>query len=370
MTNEERLQKTIRFEKTDKILFAPIIQQFAASYTGISQKDYLDPEKAEKAYEKTFNELGGWDIVAPPMMFADGETNFVLRQLLPGRDLPDNMANQFIEEEVMLPEDYDYVIRNGFNALLKRLQKRTHPDKEPPGDRNRFKANLDTKIKETRDKWLSRGVTFLSSHVMGSHPFEFFSFHRSLAKFSLDLRRMPEKVKDAINACVPDMVNNAKKAVEKSNIPRVSVANSRGSCIFINSNLFEELVLPSWLDLVLTMDEANIDVIFHCDTDWFRFLHYFKDFPARRCILQLDGATNIFKAKEILKNHMAIHGDVPATLLTLGTPEQVTEYCKRLIGVAGEGGGFILSSGCSTPYDSKIENVRAMVKAGNELTWY
>jgi uroporphyrinogen-III decarboxylase len=67
---------------------------------------------------------------------------------------------------------------------------------------------------------------------------------------------------------------------------------------------------------------------------------------------------------------MALHGDVPATLLTLGTPEQVTAYCKKIIQVIGEGGGFILSSGCSTPYDSKIENVRAMVRAGNELTWY
>ena len=66
---------------------------------------------------------------------------------------------------------------------------------------------------------------------------------------------------------------------------------------------------------------------------------------------------------------MTIHGDVPAPLLTLGTPEDVFAYCKKLIEVVGEGGGFILSSGCSTPYNSKIENVAAMVRAGNELTW-
>jgi len=118
------------------------------------------------------------------------------------------------------------------------------------------------------------------------------------------------------------------------------------------------------------MADADIDVIFHCDTDWTRFLPYFKEFSRGRCVLQLDGATDIFKAKEILGDHMALHGDVPATLLTLGTPEQVTAYCKTLIEVIGEGGGFILSSGCVTPYDAKIENVRAMVRAGNELTWY
>lgn len=151
---------------------------------------------------------------------------------------------------------------------------------------------------------------------------------------------------------------------------RVMFANGRGSPTFINSKLFEELVLPSWLEFVRAMADTDIDVVFHCDSDWTRFLHYFKEFPRGRCILQLDGATDIFKAKGILKDHMAIQGDVPATLLTLGTPEQVTAYCKKLIEVVGEGGGFILSSGCSTPYDSKVENVRAMIRAGNELTWY
>lgn len=370
MTNEERLQKTIRLQKTDKILSGPFIQQFAASYAGISQKDYLDPEKAEEAYERTFNELGKWDIVSSPLMFVAAGGGLALKQLLPGRDLPDNMAPQIREEEIMLPEDYDFVIQNGFNALQKRLVQRTNPDQKSDEERDRVAAEANKRAKAAREKWLTRGVAFLGGGGMGSHPFEFFSFHRSLARFSMDIRRMPDKVKAAIEACLPDMIANAKRGVEKTGCRRVTFTNARGSSVFINSKQFEELVLPSWLEFVYAMADADIDVIFHCDTDWTRFLPYFKEFPRGRCVLQLDGATDIFKAKEILRDHMALHGDVPATILTLGTPEQVTAYCKKLIEVIGEGGGFILSSGCSTPYDSKIENVRAMVRAGNELTWY
>jgi uroporphyrinogen-III decarboxylase len=117
------------------------------------------------------------------------------------------------------------------------------------------------------------------------------------------------------------------------------------------------------------MTDENIDVFFHCDTDWTRFLPYFKEFPKARCVLQLDGAADIFKAKEILGGHMTLMGDVPAPLLSLDTPEAVTAYCKKLIEVVGKDGGFILSSGCETPFNSKVENVRAMVQAGNELTW-
>jgi len=54
-------------------------------------------------------------------------------------------------------------------------------------------------------------------------------------------------------------------------------------------------------------------------------------------------------------------GDVPASLLVLGTPKEVAEYCTKLIDVVGKGGGFILSSGCFVPIDAKFENVKTMI---------
>ena len=192
---------------------------------------------------------------------------------------------------------------------------------------------------------------------------------KSLPKFFMDVRRMPDKVKAATKACMPDMIANAKKAVETSGIKRVGTAASRSSNTFISATQFEEIILPGWLEFVWAMADAGNDIVFHCDCDWTNFLPYFKEFPAKRCVLQLDGFTDIFKAKKALDQHMSLHGDVPAALLKLGTADQVYDYCKKLIEVIGEGGGFILSSGCSTPHDSQIENVRAMVRAGNELTW-
>jgi len=90
-------------------------------------------------------------------------------------------------------------------------------------------------------------------------------------------------------------------------------------------------------------------------------LPYLKDLPKGKCICELDSTSDIFKAKEILKGHMCIMGDVPATKLALGTPEDVTAYCEKLIDVVGKDGGFILSTGCECPVDAKFENVKAMV---------
>jgi methylmalonyl-CoA mutase cobalamin-binding domain/chain len=61
---------------------------------------------------------------------------------------------------------------------------------------------------------------------------------------------------------------------------------------------------------------------------------------------------------------MCISGDVPASLLSLGKPEEVHAYCKRLIDEVGDGWGFMLTTGCECPIDVKPENLRAMVDTG------
>ena len=79
---------------------------------------------------------------------------------------------------------------------------------------------------------------------------------------------------------------------------------------------------------------------------------------------------DIFKAKEILGDRMCIMGDVPSHLLAFGAKDRVMAYCKRLVQEVGKGGGFILSSGCSTPVNAKTENIRALVEAAEEWGYY
>ena len=57
---------------------------------------------------------------------------------------------------------------------------------------------------------------------------------------------------------------------------------------------------------------------------------------------------------------MCIRGNVPASLLCLGSPQDVETYCKKLIDMVGKGGGFILDGAIGTPDDARPENVRAM----------
>lgn len=375
MTNEERLRRTIHLQEHDKILFGPSINTFVAKYVGMTTKEfYGNPEKAEAAYEKTFDDMGGWDLVrnaTPTPQFG----GLFSRMAMPGRELEENVVHQAIETEIMLPEDYDFAIENGFKALQERLDKRANPNANAnapqvsPEERQRRMAQSAERAKAINAKWRARGTTCLTAG-MPTNPLGYFTSQRSILKFPMDLRRIPEKVKLATRVCLPEYIAQAKRMIESTGIPRVTIGGGlRGGATIFSAKAFEEFALPNWIEAVYAMTDAGYDVVFHCDSDWTKFLHYFKEFPKGRCVLQLDGATDIFEAKRVLQDHMVLMGDVPAPMLTLGTPEETFAYCKRLIEVVGKDGAFILNSGCETPYNSKIENVAAMTRAGNELTW-
>ena len=147
-----------------------------------------------------------------------------------------------------------------------------------------------------------------------------------------------------------------------SGVKRVFLGGTRTSSSFISPGQFEELALPEWEELVNYFIDKGVTPILHFDSDWTDFFPYLKNLPAGKCILNLDGTSDIFQAKEILGDRMCIVGDVPPALLTLGTPDEVHEYCTALIADIGPT-GFILQSGCDIPTEAKLENVQAMVAA-------
>ena len=87
---------------------------------------------------------------------------------------------------------------------------------------------------------------------------------------------------------------------------------------------------------------------------------YFLELPKGKVMIRFTD-TNMFKAKEVLGDHCALMGSVPLTMLQMGTPTEVDEYCKKLIQVCGKGGGYIMRSDTDFIQEAKPENVRAMV---------
>jgi hypothetical protein len=88
-------------------------------------------------------------------------------------------------------------------------------------------------------------------------------------------------------------------------------------------------------------------------------LEVIADVPRATCIYQIE-RSDIFRAKEILKDIVRLRGNVPPSVLIAGTTDDVREYCRKLIDVVGRGGGFILEGATSVPNEARPENVFAM----------
>jgi uroporphyrinogen decarboxylase len=194
-------------------------------------------------------------------------------------------------------------------------------------------------------------------------PFDIFSLSRSLRPFYRDLFAIPEKVKRAVEVGTQAMIKLGVTNAKRAKGERVAVFAMRSSASFLSPRFFDEISFPSIKRMVEGDHAAGLKSVLHCDGNWDLMIPRFKELPRASCVLELDGVTDIHKAREVLDGHMCIKGDVHHALLSLGTKEEVEGYCRDLLGFMGHDGGFILGSGCEVPTTAKPENVAALISA-------
>ena len=377
MTPRERLEAAIRCEKPDRVPICPMMDFFCARYKGVTLEKFVnDNDLGRELLIQVFDEFGGWDAtyVGTTLNEFAFALTLPMRLKVPGRELPPDSLWQFDEMPIIEVEDYDFVIAHGYQALWGKLFPKLRPHINPAQIPELMKGWENQAVKDTHI-WEAKGVISFAG-VAISPPIDFFSMGRSLKEFSFDLYRRPEKVLAAMDAITPALIEIAvggqmgMRQATKEGYMVNFIGATRGAATFISPKMFEKFNWPFIKRYALGLLEAGITPLFHFDSDWTPFLEYFKDLPKGKCVLELDGVTDIFKAKKVLGGHMCLMGDVPAALLTLGSVEDVRAYVRRLCEEVGDGGGYILSSGCSVPVDAKAENVRTMIEAAKTYGLY
>ena len=198
----------------------------------------------------------------------------------------------------------------------------------------------------------------------GFHPFFMLSLMRSMVKFTEDLYYRPEIVERVIKHMTAELIPKLIDITKQSGLNRWIFVEERAGGTHYPLSVFERFWWPYTEEIVDAFWSEGIVTGFHLDTPWDKNIPYFKKLPKGSYFLALDSTTDIFAAKEVVRGHGALHGDVPAALLTLGKPEEVEAYVKKLIDEVGGDGGFILGVGCSLPAAAKPENFRAMIETG------
>jgi Uroporphyrinogen decarboxylase (URO-D) len=369
MTSFERIEAATRLQKPDRVPFVPIIDMFASRYAGITQHEmFFDIDKADRALLKTMRDLGWIDGFSLSYAGMGNVLGFMIPNppMIPGvRGVPDDASLMFVEECVMEASEYRDIASSGALrwTIGKILQTHPHLKSVPNFVREGSRVAGDmTKIARSARNWRKRGVEPLVAVNLVFIPMEWMSIMlRGFNDFTLDLFRYPEDIKIASDAYKKLLWWVGMIGVLTSGVKRVFIGCARISASAISKKQFEELALPELQETCEYFLQRGVTPVLHFDTDWTAFFPLLKALPKRKCILNLDGTSDIFKAKEVLGDHMCIMGDVPAVLLKLGEPEEVHDYCRLLIKEIGPDGGFILSTGCTLPIDAKPENVKAMI---------
>ena len=375
MTAEERMQAVINLQVPDRVPVAPLIYYFAATYAGITNSELYDAGKYNRAMEKVFYDLGPWDALCfINAYYPEIAACFVpMRVREPGRDLPADSIRQFLEEEVMLEEDYAWIIQASkkapdlaYSRLLMRWMPRIW---DHVGDGWRAYAYMVPRLVDNFVRWKrefarwNRLGAAMAFSFLAEAPFDDFSMARGLLNFARDIRKYPREIVEAADALVEGYLSSTKIMAALLGVRRVNLAVHRSSNDFISPDTFKKLSFPSLKRLVEGCVAAGINPILHCDGNWDLNLETLRELPAGNVVVQFDGASDIFKAKEVIGDRICIYGDVPADLLALGSPSEVDEYCHRLIEEVGKGGGFILGTGCELAPNAKPENVKAMFES-------
>jgi uroporphyrinogen-III decarboxylase len=365
LSSDERIWSAIRLESTDRVPVVPtLLPEPAAGLTGLSMAGVgRDNQTAVEAVFRVFDAYGGWDnpypaAYLPVQLQAMGTHPMKMR--IPGKDLPDEDPFQMVEEEILQPADYDKICEMGFDAFYTQDYLWRISDLEPerlPGTLEALVAGFGQFDAECGRRGLR--PFFLAS---GLHPFFQLSLMRSLEAFTEDLYYDPEPVERALRKLTDELIAKQLPIARGSGVRLWLLTEERAGGYFYPPAIFERFWWPYTREIVDAFWSEGIATLFHLDQCWDLNLPYFRQLPRGSAVLELDSATDIFTAKQVLGDHLCLHGDVSASLLSIGEPEDVAGYTRKLIDEVGRGGGFILGSGCSVPPNVRPENFRAMLE--------
>nr|WP_320130921.1 uroporphyrinogen decarboxylase family protein [uncultured Holophaga sp.] len=371
MTPEARIQATIDLQPVDRVVCAPMIDQYAGQFAGITNKVFMhDWEQCMAAIDKVKEAYPIWD--SNPFIMCERVAPYMniiglMQTKMPGYGLDDNASFQMHEFEASTREDLDILINEGLFPYIMKFWSVAHgstPEQQLAALPEKAKLHLD-EVKRT----LARGQSPTWSILGGSGP-DVISMTRSLEKFFRDVRQIPDKLYLAMERVTDEMIAILAAQADQTGIRRAFIGDSRSSAQWLSLKVFENLLLPIMKRLINGLAEKDIIAIYHADTDWTDNLEYLLQLPAKKFVFQLDGATDIFRAKDVLRGHCAIMGDVPASVLTIGTPGDVDAYAKKLIEYVGKDGGFLYSTGCCAPMNAKHENMKAFFDAVDKYGRY
>jgi len=403
----ERLIDAINLEKPDKVPVNLTSGFWPAVWAGMTPYDAMtDTARAGQAWVDFNLEFKLDAMVSPILQTTPGgvfETIDYRLYSWPGHGVAKEVGYQYNEKEWMLAEEYDHLIADPSDYMLRTYLPRT------VGAFAGF-SNLSSLFDFTELPFVSghvgawgspemvEGVKKLAAaaELTGGWAQEIFGRIGELVTLGfpafwggstkapfdilgdtmrgtkgviLDLFRRPEKVIAACDRLTQVAVDFVlRRPGGGPATPLIFMPLHKGADGFMSDEQFRTFYWPSLRATLIGLIEEGLIPFLFAEGRYGSRLEVISDLP-KGCTVWLFDQTDMVRAKETIGKVACIEGNVPLSLLYAGTPEETAEYSRKLIETAGEGGGFILDVG-AVAEDGREENLRAMVNAAEEYGRY
>jgi len=389
---QQRLKRYVtamRNEKPDMIPIRPFAAEFTARYAGFTcQQVTHDYELAFEAVRRTAADFD-WDAVVANMVYVwSGLTEAVGLKYYaaPGIHIPPDIGFQYLEppEEsaFMRPEEYDALIEDPTGYLFNVWLPRVSGDVSASGREGAFRNNMSflkggmAMLKYfaafgTQNKLLMTdcGTVSALSGILKA-PMDILADKlRGYMGLLTDLRERPKKVIAACEALMPHLAYVALSGADpEKNVP-VGLWMHRGCVPFVSMDHFRNIYWPTLKPVIAEIWKHGHQVLFYAEGNWDAHLDAFAELPAGSIVYHVDKG-DIFKVHQAIGDRFCISGGLDNHLLSVGTPEDVRDRCRRIIDGVARDGGYIMDASAIIQNDARTENVMAMTEFTREYGTY
>jgi hypothetical protein len=184
----------------------------------------------------------------------------------------------------------------------------------------------------------------------------------------LDIYRQPDKLLEALEVITPLMIKMGVGNAQMNGKPLVFMPLHKGADGFLSDAQFKKFYWPTLKRVIMGLIDEGAVPLLAAEGGYNSRLEIVKDLPRGKTLWMID-QSDMVRAKQTLGQVACLTGNVPSSLLNMGTLKQVKDYIRKLIDDCAQGGGYIVSNG-SFFDEAKAENVLAMVNFAKEYGVY
>jgi len=312
-----------------------------------------------------------------------------------GQKLPEKFAIQAVEGEYMLPDEYKDFIADPTAFWLKQYLPRAYGALAPLAmlpDFPRISESVDTidlllpfamppfqemlqklmqaagelmktlgSVGQTMGMVAAEGFPSIGMNIVKT-PFDYLGDTlRGTRGILMDMYRRPDDLLAACEAYVPVLIKAIIGASDRTNAPCALYVLHKGADGFMSRAQFEKFYWPTWKQVMMALYEEGIICYLFIEGSYNQRLDYLAEMPEKSLVCHFD-KTDMRRVKEMLSDRFIIAGNVPASLMSAGSVDEVRAYCADLVELFADAPAFILAHGCYFE-NTTDEKLRAFIEA-------